>query len=185
MADRGWQVTGLDSCARTVEQVREVHGLPALVGTLPHADLQPGSFDVITMWHSLEHVHRPLDVLRAAFELLVPGGKLIVATPNLASVPYRVFRQNWFGLDLPRHLTHFTPATLGAIITAAGFRAEPVRQLRHSDWLRSSARRAERAGQAGPLTAALRWKPTARLAAWLCYAVGGADCITCVAERPA
>ncbi|MFM8274188.1 MAG: class I SAM-dependent methyltransferase [Gemmata sp.] len=184
MADRGWRVTGLDACARAVDQVREVHGLPALVGTLPHADLQPGSFDVITMWHSLEHAHLPLDVLRAAFELLVPGGKLIVATPNLASVPYRVFGRNWFGLDLPRHLTHFTPKTLGAILTAAGFRADPVRQLRHSDWLRSSARLAERTGQAPPLTAVLRWKPTARLAAWLCYAVGGADCITCVATRP-
>ncbi len=185
MADQGWDVTGLDTSIGAVEQVREQHGLTAFVGTLPHAELRPGSFDVVTMWHALEHVHRPLDLLREAFRLLVPGGKLIVATPNIASLPYRVFGQSWFGLDLPRHLIHFTPATIKATIEAAGFRPDPVRQMRHSDWLCSSARRAERDGRGGSLSRVLKWKPVARLAAWMCYAVRASDCIVCVAERPA
>ncbi|HEY1188205.1 MAG TPA: class I SAM-dependent methyltransferase [Gemmata sp.] len=184
MADQGWEVTGLDASLGAVEAVRE-HGLIALVGTLPHPDLRPGSFDVVTMWHSLEHIHRPLELLREAFKLLVPGGKLIVATPNIASFPYRVFGKAWFGLDLPRHLTHFTPGTLTAMLQTAGFRPEPVRQLRHSDWLRSSARLADRNGTGGPLTRAVQWKPVARLAAWGCFAAGASDCMVCVAERPA
>lgn len=184
MADQGWQVTGLDAAVGAVAQVREEHGLTALVGTLPHPDLRPGSFDVVTMWHSLEHVHHPLATLREIYRLLVPGGKLIVATPNIASIPFRLFGASWFGLDLPRHLTHFTPVTLSAMLNAAGFRPDPVRQMRHSDWLRSSAKLARRQGRGGLLARALQWKPVAKAAAWMCYAAGGADCLVCVAERP-
>ena len=51
-------------------------------------------------------------VLREARDLLAPGGKLVVAVPNIDSLPFRWFGRHWFGLDLPRHLTHFTPASL-------------------------------------------------------------------------
>jgi 2-polyprenyl-3-methyl-5-hydroxy-6-metoxy-1,4-benzoquinol methylase len=185
MAVRGWEVTGLDASESAVQHVRDRLGLNALVGTLPHADLRPGSFDVVTMWHSLEHVHRPLAVLREAHRLLVPGGKLIVATPNIRSLPYCAFGSSWFGLDLPRHLTHFSPETLREMLDTAGFRSGPVRQMRHSDWLRSSAKLALRNGTGGLLSCALYWKPVAKFAAWACYAAGQADCILCVAERPA
>jgi SAM-dependent methyltransferase len=185
MAGQGWEVTGLDANVGAVKQVQEEHGLTALVGTLPHSDLQPGSFDVVTMWHSLEHVHRPLEILRETYRLLVPGGKLIVATPNIQSLPFYLFRRDWFGLDLPRHLTHFTPSTLTAMLQTAGFRADPVRQFRHGDWLRSSARLAGRQGNRGVWSSLLRWKPAASFTAWVCYAIGVSDCMMCVAERPA
>jgi 2-polyprenyl-3-methyl-5-hydroxy-6-metoxy-1,4-benzoquinol methylase len=184
MADQGWQVTGLDAAVGAVRQVREDHGLTALAGTLPHPELRPGSFDVVTMWHSLEHVHRPLAILREVYRLLVPGGKLIVATPNIAGLPFRLFGRAWFGLDLPRHLTHFTPHTLTAMLHTAGFRPDPVRQLRHSDWLRASARLALQERTGGPFARLLQWKPVAKTAAWMCYALGAADCMVCVAERP-
>jgi SAM-dependent methyltransferase len=127
MAKQGWHVLGLDSSPATVEFVRTQLGLPAVVGTLPHPDLAPGSFDVVTMWHSLEHVHQPLEVLRQAFRLLVPGGKLFVAVPNIGGWAFRWFGRDWFGLDLPRHLTHFDPGTLTAMLERAGFRHRPFR----------------------------------------------------------
>jgi len=184
MAAQGWRVTGLDAAVGAVQRVRDEHGLTALVGSLPHPDLRPGSFDVVTMWHSLEHVHHPLAILREAYRLLVPGGKLIVATPNIDSLPFRTFQRSWFGLDLPRHLTHFTPATLTMMLRAAGFRTEPVKLLRHSDWLRSSARLARSRGAGGLLARVLTWKPVAKTAAWLCYVFGVSDCMMCIAERP-
>src|SRR5690606_859243 len=157
----------------------------ALAGSLPHPQLRPGSFDVVTMWHSLEHVHRPLQILREAFKLLVPGGRLIVATPNIAGWPFRWFRPAWFGLDLPRHLTHFTPRTLRTMIECAGFRTASVRCIRHSDWLRSSARLACRRGGGALWQRCLRFKPLARLVAWACFLAGRSDCILALAERPA
>lgn len=184
MADQGWQVTGLDAAVGAVRQVQEELGLKALVGSLPHPELRPGSFDVVTMWHSLEHVHRPLPILREAFRLLVPGGKLVVATPNIESLPFYWFGSSWFGLDLPRHLTHFTPRTLGAMLGTAGFRVEAVRMIRHSDWLRSSAKLAGHQGRGGAWARLLRWKPAAKAVAWGCYAGGMSDCMMAVAERP-
>jgi len=182
MADQGWQVTGLDAAVGAVQHIRQELGLKALAGTLPHPDLAPGSFDVVTMWHSIEHVHEPLAILREAFQLLVPGGKLIVACPNIASWAFKVFRENWFGLDLPRHLTHFTPNSLSTMLLAAGFHVEAVRLIRHSDWLRSSAKIAVYAGHgwAKPLT----WKPLAKAVAYLTYLNRSTDCMIAVAQRP-
>jgi SAM-dependent methyltransferase len=184
MADRGWQVTGLDASVGAGRAVQEELGLKVLTGSLPHPELRPCSFDVVTMWQSLEHVHRPLAILREAYRLLVPGGKLIVATPNVESLPFYWFGPAWFGLDLPRHLTHFTPKTLRAMLEAAGFRVEMGRMLRHGDWLRSSARLAARQGRGGAWAKLLRWKPAAKAVAWGCYAAGMSDCIMAVAERP-
>ena len=185
MADLGWRVAGLDVSPRVVQTIRRDLGFDAHLGTLPHPDLMPGSFDVITMWQALEHVHQPLAVLRGAYELLVPGGKLILAVPNFNSLPSGWFGEHWFGLDLPRHLTHFTPKTLGAMLQTAGFRVESLRGWVHADWLRSSALRATEAGAGSFAARSLRWKPAARLVAWSCYVLGRAECLVAVAERPA
>jgi 2-polyprenyl-3-methyl-5-hydroxy-6-metoxy-1,4-benzoquinol methylase len=184
MAEDGWQVTGIDTSIETVHAIRKNLGCDALAGSLPHPDLAPCSFDVITMWQSLEHVHRPLEVLRAAYELLVPGGKLIVAVPNYDGQSSRWFGENWFGLDLPRHLIHFTPATLAEMLQAAGFRIDSVRGLVHADWLWSSGVQATAVGADNLAIMLLRWKTLSRFVAWICYLFGRADSLVAVVERP-
>ncbi len=182
MAERGWTVTGLDAAAGAVRRSQEL-GLRAYAGSLPHPNLTPCSFDVVTMWHSLEHVHRPKAILREAFRLLVPGGKLVVTCPNINSSAFHIFGPAWFGLDLPRHLIHFTPITLTAMLGATGFRVEPIRLMRHSDWFRSSAKLAVRDGGTG-WAKTMTWKPLAKLTAWLAHTIGQSDCLMAVAERP-
>lgn len=183
MHRRGWQVVGVDTSAVAVQRVRTVLGLPALLGTLPHPSLAPQSLDVITMWHSLEHVHWPGEVLREAHRLLVPGGKLLVAVPNIASLPFRWFGPAWFGLDLPRHLTHFTPWTLRGMLEQAGFRVGPVRMVRHSDWLRSSAKMSERERLGPPWHKLLAYKTTSRLATWYSFLTRQSDAMILTATR--
>lgn len=184
MSQLGWQVTGVDVSPRAVEMVRDDLGCDVHLGSLPHGDLSAGEFDVITMWQSLEHVHRPLEVLRAAFELLRPAGRIIVAVPNIASLSAARFGEHWFGLDLPRHLIHFTPETLRNMLAVTGFRVRSMRGLVHYHWLQVSASRAANAGSSGFLPRLLRFRLPARLAAWGCYVLGRADCIVAVAERP-
>jgi SAM-dependent methyltransferase len=183
MHRQGWQVAGVDMSAGAVHGIRAQLGLRALVGSLPHPELKPASFDVVTMWHSLEHVHYPLKVLREAHRLLVPGGKLLVAVPNIDSLAFRWFGSAWFGLDLPRHLTHFAPWTLHLMLERAGFRVEPIRMIRHSEWMRSSARRAVRTARGPHWHRWLTAKPASRLATWYSYLTQQADCILVLAER--
>jgi SAM-dependent methyltransferase len=179
----GWQVLGLDISAAAVERVRCDLGLPALVGSLPHPLLEPASFDVITMMHSLEHVHDPLTVLREARRLLAPGGRLLVAAPNIDSLPFRWFGPAWYALDLPRHLTHFTPRTLTLMLQRAGYRPGPVRMIRHSDWIRASARLACRVTPAERWPRWLAGKLLSRVAASYAYLTRQSDCMMVTAER--
>jgi SAM-dependent methyltransferase len=179
MAELGWRVAGVDASPRAVREVRGALGFEVHLGSLPHPDLPPGSFDVVTMWQSLEHVHRPLEVLRAAYELLAPGGRLVVATPSIDGLAADWFGEHWFGLDLPRHLTHFTRNSLARMLRAAGFRVESVRGLVHYHWLRTTAARA-----GGFWGRVLERGLVARTVAWSCYAAGRADCVVATAGRP-
>ena len=183
MHHEGWNVIGLDNSAETMIRLRQELGIRTLVGSLPHPELRPSSLDVITMWHSLEHVHRPLEVLREAHRLLVPGGKLYVAVPNIDSLQFRWFGQAWFGLDLPRHLTHFAPWTLHLMLQRSGFRVGPIEMIRHSDWLRSSARLSCRSPHQPGWRRWLQLKSTSRIATMYSYLTNQTDCMLLKAER--
>ena len=78
-------------------------------------------FDLIVIWHVLEHLPDPVDCLRKCRQLLVDGGSLFIEVPNFASFQSRLFKSNWFHLDLPRHLFHFTPGSLQKQLNAEGF----------------------------------------------------------------
>ncbi len=184
MHRRGWNVLGLDASVGVVERILCELQLPALTGTLPHTQLVPESFDLITMWQSLEHVHRPLDVLHHAHELLSPGGRLIVSVPNIDSDAFRWFGASWFGLDVPRHLTHFAPATLQEMVRRAGFRVGSVRMVRHKSWLQASARRAAASDLPARRTAWLRRRALCRPASWYSLLRRRSDCIVLDAEKP-
>jgi 2-polyprenyl-3-methyl-5-hydroxy-6-metoxy-1,4-benzoquinol methylase len=184
MHNHGWQVVGLDLSAKAVQYVRDVLKLPALVGTLPNPVLPPSSFDLVTLWHSLEHVHRPLEILREVHSLLAPGGKALVAVPNIDSTPFHWFQSAWFGLDLPRHLTHFTPATLRKMLDRAGFQFEAMQMVRHSYWLRQSAQLASSRGTISPPLSWLKFRlPSSIVSKWHLLA-GKSDSFVIMARKP-
>lgn len=89
-----------------------------------------GSWSAVIFWHSLEHLREPVRALRHAATLTAPGGVLVVAVPNAASLQARTFGDRWLHLDLPRHLVHISPPALVSEIEAAGFRVMRVSYLR-------------------------------------------------------
>jgi SAM-dependent methyltransferase len=89
-----------------------------------------GSWSAVIFWHSLEHLREPVRALRHAATLAAPGGVLVVAVPNAASLQARTFGDRWLHLDLPRHLVHISPPALVSAIEAAGFRVMRVSYLR-------------------------------------------------------
>jgi 2-polyprenyl-3-methyl-5-hydroxy-6-metoxy-1,4-benzoquinol methylase len=183
MHRQGWRVVGIDPSAAAVNRIRMELGLKAFAGTLPHPELAPGSFDVITMWHSLEHVHQPREVLRQAYFLLAPGGRLLVAVPNIESLPFRWFGRSWYGLDLPRHLTHFSPRTLRLMLERVGFVIRQARMVRQTNWMRYSAGLACQATNTPRWQKWLRARSGSRLACWYSLLWRQADCMLVTAER--
>ncbi len=184
MRDVGWNVMGLDVSTEVVERLRTELGLTAIAGTLPHPELRDGSFEAVTMWQALEHVHQPLDTLRAAYDLLTPGGKLLVAVPNIDSHSYHWFGTAWYALDVPRHLTHFTPLTLRLMLHRAGFLVREVRMVRHPGWVRHSARLLARRPRAPRLvTKVLTNRLVSGLAGWYSYFCRKSDCMIALATK--
>lgn len=73
------------------------------------------------MWHSLEHFRDPKKALMKVREILKPGGTLILELPNAAAVEAHVFGNTWWGWETPRHLYHFSPRTICAMLAACSF----------------------------------------------------------------
>jgi len=188
MRDQGWKVTGMDFSPHAARQASERFRIPVLVGTLPHPQVAPESFDLITMGCVLEHVHRPHDVIKAAAQALRPGGSLVIAVPNLASLAFRYFGPDWWPLELPRHLLHFSPATLRRLVETNSLEVCEQRTVARKSWMRRSFAIARRRSR--------RWSPRRFLAKlgrvrlvpsllthWTVLA-NRADCIMMRARRP-
>jgi SAM-dependent methyltransferase len=147
MAAAGWKAEGIDLAAEAVAAGRKA-GLTIHRGTLPGAALPPESYDLVTLWHALEHVPSPMATLEAVRSLLRPGGRVAVVCPLCDSLAARWFGPAWYGLDLPRHLTHFTRATLRRHVEAAGLAVEHVQCIRRPTFVsRSYAYLAEDTGR--------------------------------------
>ncbi|MEZ5654236.1 MAG: class I SAM-dependent methyltransferase [Burkholderiaceae bacterium] len=117
----GWQVRGveLDDGAAAIGRQ---HGLDIVTGTLFDAALPDAAFDVVRLSHVLEHLPSPLAALREIHRILAPGGQLVMAVPNFDAAGRQQFGSCWFPLELPRHLFHFTPATMQRLLQKGGFR---------------------------------------------------------------
>jgi len=116
--------------------------------------------------------------------LLAPGGKIVIAVPNIDSLAFRWFGQDWFGLELPRHLTHFTPTSLLQMLQRCGFATEPIQFVRHSDWVRNSAKRIIARRPGSPLwVKLLRHRLPAAAVTWYSWFTQQSDCILAVGYR--
>lgn len=122
----GWNVTGFEFSENAAETAKKRFGISVATGPdLADAGLAEASFDAITLWHVIEHTPDPVRLLAELRRLIRPGGRLVVAAPNIASLEAVVGEGAWLHLDLPRHHVHFSPRTLLAALCAAGF--SPVR----------------------------------------------------------
>lgn len=93
-----------------------LHRRPLLELAFPSAH-----FDIIVVWHVLEHLPDPGATLAEIYRLLRPGGLLALAVPNFASWQRHLFGPDWFHLDLPRHLHHFGLPVLREALEGQGF----------------------------------------------------------------
>jgi 2-polyprenyl-3-methyl-5-hydroxy-6-metoxy-1,4-benzoquinol methylase len=85
-------------------------------------ELQSESFEIITMWHVLEHVPFLNERIEDLKRLIKPNGVIIIAVPNCSSLDAEIYKEHWAAYDVPRHLNHFTPETLELIFKNHGLK---------------------------------------------------------------
>lgn len=118
--ENGWQAQGIDISEFCVSHAKS-QGLAVEVSTLSEWKAPGGSLDLITMWDYIEHSPNPSEDLEKSYELLSPGGILALATPDVSSIPAKIFKQNWMGFKDHEHLYYFSSKILAKRLKAIGF----------------------------------------------------------------
>lgn len=117
-----WECFGVETGSGASMVAAETLGTDRICNcSLIEARLDRASFDVITLWSSLEHMNNPRSNLLEARRLVKSGGTIIVQVPNASSYQARVFGRYWFALDVPRHRYHYNLAALEKLLSATGF----------------------------------------------------------------
>ncbi len=125
----GWECTGVEPSedAKVIAQKR-MNG--KIISSEDLENIPEGYFDLITMWHVLEHV----DDLRWQVEqlrrLVKPKGRVVIALPNYKSYDGQYYKELWAAYDVPRHLNHFNKTTLTKIFKASGMELVKIDKLR-------------------------------------------------------
>lgn len=118
---RGWECVGTEVEPGLAAAIETEHGFPVHVTADFQGMFPSASFDVITLWHVLEHTDAPIKLLREVHRLLKPAGYVVVETPNIDSLQSRLGGGRWFHLDAPRHRYHFSASGLANILAEQGF----------------------------------------------------------------
>ena len=118
----GYDVQGIELSSDSSAYVRDELKIPIITGEIEALHIENGSFDIVTMWHFLEHTPNPGLYLKKARQWLKADGILIVDVPNHEGVDARKMGPSWREWSIPYHLYHFTPTTLISLLSQYGFR---------------------------------------------------------------
>ena len=128
MKQSGWEATGIEPDAGARKIAKELYVL-----NIENADhfyqLPAESFDAITLWHVLEHVHDLNVYMRHLKDLLRPKGRLFIAVPNYTSFDATVYKEYWAAYDVPRHLYHFSPSSMKMLMEKHELRIEKYKAM--------------------------------------------------------
>ena len=116
----GWEVLGTepDEHANKLASKNVGKAIPRSVAELPPTN----KFNIITLWHVLEHIHDLKGTLHHINSLLSETGHLIIAVPNHEALDAKIYKENWAALDVPRHLYHFSKSTVQQLLANYQFK---------------------------------------------------------------
>lgn len=150
-AHRGFQVTGVEPSAEARKHAAATTEaqIYAALSDVP----KETRFDVVTMWHVLEHMYAPAETLKTLHKHMAENGLLVIAVPNRDSWDASHYGRAWAAWDVPRHLTHFSGQDVLRILERTGFRILGTRPM----WFDAPyvAILSERARGRGPVTSVL------------------------------
>jgi 2-polyprenyl-3-methyl-5-hydroxy-6-metoxy-1,4-benzoquinol methylase len=124
----GWKVNGLEPDSQAIERARSEYGIE-LLPSAALSTFQSPSFDAITLWHVLEHVHDLHGYISHIKSICRPGGKIFIAVPNYTSYDAVHYESAWAAYDVPRHLFHFSPAAMHELMRRHGCVIEKIQPM--------------------------------------------------------
>jgi 2-polyprenyl-3-methyl-5-hydroxy-6-metoxy-1,4-benzoquinol methylase len=154
MEEHGWMTTGIEPDEKTRSRAISEYGLKVLPEDQLNG-LAKDSFDVITMWHVLEHVSDLNGRMQQLLKLLKPEGTLIIAVPNCEALDAKEYGAFWAGYDLPRHLYHFTKPDMELLAGKTGFKLVEILPMKFDAFYVSLLSEKYRSGK-------MRWLPAFR-----------------------
>jgi len=125
---RGFRTAGVDFSEQAARVAQEENGVRVFVGSLEQARFPDASFDIVTLFHVMEHVTNPRAVLSEVLRILKPEGTMILQVPNISSWQFKAFGAKWYGLDIPRHVIDYSKNAMLKLIEDSGF---VPRRLKH------------------------------------------------------
>jgi len=128
MKNRGWEVSGTEKSEDAREFAQKEFDLE-IKKPEQLFQFENESFDAITLWHVLEHIHQLDENMQTFSRLLKPEGKLIIAVPNHTSYDARHYKEFWAAWDVPRHLWHFGPKQIKQFGEKYGFRLQSLHTM--------------------------------------------------------
>ena len=128
MENSRWNVTGLEPDVIARDNAKKLYGLNLQL-SVELFNLQPKSFDAITMWHVLEHVHDLHEYMDQITKLLKPNGYLFIAVPNYTCYDEELYKENWAAYDVPRHLYHFSPKSITQVLLQHSLQLKAVKPM--------------------------------------------------------
>lgn len=122
---KGWSVSGLEPN----EQARALAKEKGISLVSSWQDLPQASFDVITLWHVLEHLPNLENNIANIKSLLKPNGILIIAVPNFKSWDAKHYKEFWAAYDVPRHVWHFSKEGIKSLFSSFQFKIEKIKPM--------------------------------------------------------
>lgn len=123
----GWKVSGVEPSADARTKATQLIAKP-VAPTI--SELEETQYDAITLWHVLEHIHTLPTTLKTLAVKLKPTSTLFIAVPNYKSPDARHYQAHWAGYDVPRHLWHFSPETMRALLNKVGLKIVAIKPMK-------------------------------------------------------
>ena len=137
MRTHGWSVIGVEFGKEAAEYASNSYGVEVIEETMMRNTLPDEEFDVITMNHVLEHVYNPVETIHECSRTLKNGGLLVISVPNILSLQASFGNRDWFHLDPPYHLHHFSEQGLTKLLENHSFSIRNVRRFNIFGWLQT------------------------------------------------
>ncbi len=125
----GCQCWGIEHASYPTQRFLNSDRIVYLQGDLQAINLPEGAFDLIFLWHVLEHMDDPELAMNRLSKLVAPGGAMILAVPNFSSMEAKTFKQHWFHLDVPWHKYHFSERSMRHLIAINHLRIIAISNL--------------------------------------------------------